>query len=188
MKTVVRVFFFSFFMLAWLMTWPAGAQEPASSSTPAGNNTAQQDDRIVVRRSDLPPEVLNQIETRAKIQAYGEWVGIGKEIGTAVNEGLSALTKNADDLSKTDVGKFTMIMIAWKVMGWQLVHLIFGTVFFICGLIIFMWSWLLTGRTRKIKLGENNYELIHPSEEKLVGYGIWFIVHVLVTSLIVFTG
>lgn len=152
----------------------------------------QTDDRIVVKKSDLPPEVVKQIEVKQKIEAYGSWVGLGREIGTAVNEGLSALTKQADEFAKTGVGKFTMVMIAWNVMGWQLVHIVFGTLFFVVGLIIFMWSWLLTGRTRRIKIGEDangkpNYEVIKPSEEKLVGYGIWFFVHVIISCIIIFS-
>lgn len=91
-----------------------------NNSTP----TTQNDGTIVIRKSDLPPELLQQLESKRqlaevsqKIEAYGKWVGIGKELGVAVNESLSALTIQADKLSKTDVGKFTMFMVAYKVLG-----------------------------------------------------------------------
>lgn len=151
----------------------------------------QSNDRITVKKSDLPPDLLKKIETENKIQTYGAWVGVGKEVGTAVNEGLSALTKNADDFAKTGVGKFTMLMIAWKVMGWHLVHIIFGTLFFVIGLVVFCWSWFLSGRTRRIKIGADEhgpkYQVVQPSEGKLLGYGIWFIAHIAVSSLIIFS-
>lgn len=153
----------------------------------------QQDENITIKKSDLPPDLLKRIETDTKIKTYGAWVGMGKEVGTAVNEGLSALTKNADEFAKTGVGKFTMFMIAWKVIGWQLVHLAFGSFFFVVGIIIFLWSWFLSGRTRRIKIGEDErgkpkYQVTEPSDEKLIGYGIWLIAHILVSCAIIFSG
>ena len=60
-----------------------------------------------------------------------QWVGLGKEIGSAFNEGLSALTDHADKFSRTRVGTFAMVLIAYKVMGRDFIHYIFGILFFI---------------------------------------------------------
>lgn len=161
------------------------------SSTPLLAQTV--DDRIVVKKSDLPPDVLKQIEMKQKIETYGTWVGLGREVGQAVNEGLQALTKQSEEFSKTGVGRFTMIMIAWKILGSQLIHIVFGILFFVLGLSIFMWAWLLNCRTRRIQVGkheggEPNYEVVRPSEAVQLGFGVWFIAHIIVSSIIIFTG
>ena len=161
----------------------------APSAPPAW---AQSNDRITVKKSDLPPDLLKKIEVESKIQTYGAWVGIGKEVGTAVNEGLSALTKNADDFAKTGVGKFTMVMIAWKVMGWHLVHVLGGTVFFIVGMLVFVWSFWLNCRTRRVRVndkkeGEPKYQVVQPSDDAMGFHGVFFVVVTIFTLFIIFS-
>ncbi len=151
----------------------------------------QQDDRIVVKKSDLPPEVVKQIETKQKMESYGSWVGLGKEVGQAFNEGLTALTEQADKFAKTGVGRFTMLMIAWKVMGKAALQVGFGIIFFIVGFIFFVWSWYLNGRTRKIKTEKNEkgqwkYQVVKPSDAAQLGYAVWFMAFIGVTCLIIF--
>lgn len=86
---------------------------------------------ITVDLADLTPDQLTKIKAekalenaekeieimKNKMEMYGDWVGIGGEVGTAVKEGLGAVVDVADDFGKTDVGKYTMILIAWKVIG-----------------------------------------------------------------------
>ena len=86
---------------------------------------------ITVRRSSLPASVIQQVEMQQKIETMGKWVGLGKEIGTAVKEGLSALTEETDKFSKTGVGKFTMFMIAFKIMGYAVIQLCVGIILFL---------------------------------------------------------
>lgn len=101
-------------------------------------------EKVTVSINDLTPDQLAKIEAQRKlemankeietlqkkIETYGEWVGIGGEIGTAVKEGLSAVVDVADKFGKTDVGRFTMVMIAWKVVGQDVVRIILGILFF----------------------------------------------------------
>lgn len=46
-----------------------------------------------------------------------KYAQMGKALGTAVNEGLGAVTKNVDQFSQTSAGKLLMVLITWKVMG-----------------------------------------------------------------------
>ena len=97
-----------------------------------------QDQKITVKTSDLTVDQLAKIkleeanaELQKKVDTYGKWVGVGGEIGTAVKDGLNAVVDVADKFGKTDVGRFTMIMIAWKVVGKDVVRIILGILFFI---------------------------------------------------------
>lgn len=79
---------------------------------------------IVVDQKDLPPELLEKIRAEKEIQMIderiaqmGEWAGKGKEIGLAVREGLTAVKDVAVDFSETNVGQFTMILIAWEIVS-----------------------------------------------------------------------
>ena len=65
-----------------------------------------------------------------KLETYGNWVGVGGEVGSAIEEGLSAVVGVADQFGSTDVGKFTMILIAWKVIGKDTVRILLGLLFF----------------------------------------------------------
>jgi len=94
-------------------------------------------EKITVNASDLTVDQLAKIKADAQVQeltkkleTYGNWVGVGGEIGTAVKEGLTAVVDVADKFGKTDVGKFTLVMVAWKVMGRDIVKIVLGLLFF----------------------------------------------------------
>jgi hypothetical protein len=108
---------------------------------PLQAQTAQQ---VTVDYSDLTPTQQAQYnadklitEQKAqlavaekKIEQFGDWVGVGGEVGKAIEEGLSAVVNVADEFTGTDVGKFTMILVAWKVMGKDVVKILLGMFFF----------------------------------------------------------
>ena len=73
---------------------------------------------------------LQIAEYEKKIKQFGDWVGVGGEVGTAINEGLTAVVDVADKFGKTDVGKFTLVLVAWKVMGKDVIKIILGLLFF----------------------------------------------------------
>lgn len=60
-----------------------------------------------------------------------DWEAMGKGIGKTVNEALSAVVDVADKFGATKVGQFTMVMVAWKVIGKDVVKIIIGLLFFI---------------------------------------------------------
>jgi len=45
---------------------------------------AQTDETITVKKKDLPPDLVKSLETKEQLKDYAEYVGIGKEIGTAL--------------------------------------------------------------------------------------------------------
>jgi hypothetical protein len=93
----------------------------------------------------LPPEVqqqINAINTQNKVtenlEAVGKWAGMGKEIGTAVNESLKAVSSTVVDLSETRVGKITMALVIYKVIGGDVIQFFVGLLWLAIILIV---SW-----------------------------------------------
>lgn len=57
---------------------------------------AQNDSMIMVRKSDVPASLIKKYEVEQTIQTVGKLAGWGKEVGVAVDAGLSALGDNIE--------------------------------------------------------------------------------------------
>lgn len=89
-------------------------------------------EKVIINASDLTPAQLEKIrvdEQLKKVEDYGKWVGVGKEIGTAVREGLSGVVDVADKFGNTNVGKITIGLIIWKVAGVDFIRILLGIIF-----------------------------------------------------------
>lgn len=93
---------------------------------------------------------LQDQEAKSTIENVHGWVGLGKEVGEAVNTSLMAITTQADNFSKTGVGKLTVILVVWKVIGDQAIHIVGATVELLVFLPIFLWSYRKSCMTRAI--------------------------------------
>lgn len=142
-----------------------------------------QDEYITVKKSDLAPDVVAQLEQQKKLQAVNQNMqtvseitknasSIGHEIGIAFDEALTAVTKHAATFGKTEVGQFTMFMVAWAVMADEIPTLyktVLGTVFGIpfiifANIMLFNLYRLVTTQRKRIKSvsenGKKEYEYI----------------------------
>ena len=129
------------FFLALLALMPVCAQQSQPSS----------DETVVVKKSDLTPEQVKKIQSQAitdQLKQYREWSDLGAGIGIAVRDSLTAVKDVAVDFSKTDVGKFTLFMVAWKIMakdilsmGNQVMGYLVGIPFFIFSMLAVVWSY-----------------------------------------------
>jgi hypothetical protein len=100
-----------------------------------------------------PQRVLIEVQQKAAeppksnlVVKANEWVEFGKNVGTAMDAGLSSLTENANKFAKTDAGMFTMAVIAWKVAGRDALDLTNRTVTIVLGVpiliainLLFIW-------------------------------------------------
>lgn len=128
MKSLLRVF--AIVAIVILSTVSAVAQQPEESVTiPKSQLTDQQ-------KADLATKQLSD-----KQAMFGKWVGIGDEVGKAVNSGLSAVTTQANAFAQTPVGKWTMFVIVFKVIGEKFVGYLVGACMFIFGVPIWIWSY-----------------------------------------------
>lgn len=81
---------------------------------------------------------LKIADLEQKLETYGNWVGVGGEVGNAIKEGLTAVVDVADQFGKTDVGKFTLVLVAWKVVGKDLVRIALGLLWFVAITFLFI--------------------------------------------------
>lgn len=131
------------------------------------------DKEIVVKESDLTPGQLEKIKQRKvydKIEEIGKYAGMGKEIGTGVREGLIAIKDVSTDLADTGLGKFTMFLIAYKIIGKDIIQFVVGFVFLAVFLSFFIWSYRKNCVPRSIliredKDGGKDYKDYTPEEE-----------------------
>jgi len=170
---------------------------------PVNAQVANGSDKVTLNASDLTPAQLVKIEAdkkiaqanaqieelQKKIDTYGKWVGVGGEIGTAVKEGLTAVVDVADKFGKTDVGHFTMVMIAWKVIGKDIVKIVLGLFFFCVLTLVIVKVYRRVVMARKV-LVENPGFLKYPKkyeviESKLDGEeSIWMTIILLLVFLL----
>ena len=108
----------------------AQTQPPSKVGNPEAYLTP---DQLAKYQSDIHIANLEK-----KLQTYGNWVGVGGEVGTAVKEGLMAVVDVAGEFGSTDVGKFTLVMVAWKIMGKDVIRIILGLLFLMIITFIFI--------------------------------------------------
>ena len=132
---------------------------------------------------------LKIAELEKKLETYGNWVGVGGEVGTAIKEGLTAVVDVADKFGGTDVGKFTMVLVAWKVVGKDMVRIVLGLVFIAIFTWLLIYSFKRTCIERRILVKNSNpgflrypkikdYEIIEPRFGDGEGLGIIRIAHI----------
>src|SRR6202008_4837495 len=126
--------------------------------------------------SYLPPDLQARLAAQQKIGEVTEqlkvgrdWAEMGQAIGIATRGALSAVTDETARFAATTPGKFTMYMVAWKVMGSDFVKtakVIIVGVPLLCSWMVFFAWWLRKvygWRRRKVVTeGKRTYELMEP--------------------------
>lgn len=114
--------------------------------------SAQRDtETVTIPKSALTTTQREQINAQlldSKIAAYGKWVGVGHEIGEAVNSSLMAVTDNASKFADTRVGKTAVYLVVWKVVGRDILGLIVAAALLLIGIPIWVWSYRNALRNR----------------------------------------
>lgn len=118
-------------MLVMVLALPLSAQNrPVEMvSVPASMLTDQQ-------KAQVEAQVVQE-----RVRTYGSWVGVGKEVGEAVNSSLAAITDQTARFADTKAGKFTMFIVVWKVLGEDIVGIVFGFLFLLFGVPVLIWSY-----------------------------------------------
>lgn len=141
----------------------------------AKSQTTTTDEKISVNKSELTAEQLEKIKNQKEleqydvlIQKYGKFAGMGKEIGVSVRESLNAVVDVSDKFSKTDVGKFTMIMVAWKLMGTDIIRIFLGIIFMVVFNIFLFNAYKKNFTTHKIVIADNGWKFWLPKTYQIV--------------------
>lgn len=70
----------------------------------------------------------------------GTWANWGKEIGVATREALTAVVDQSERFGATKVGTFVMVMVAWRIMGKDLMGFVIGVPMLITVLCLWVWT------------------------------------------------
>lgn len=177
----------------------------------AQNETVQVDITKLTQQELQVYQALKQKQANAGIsldrltpESVDKYAQMGKALGTAVNEGLGAVTKNVEQFSQTSAGKWLMVIISWKVMGQDAVGLMEKAVQFciggpllVVGIIAFIWMIRRNCIQRPIKSIERKgifaktitFADRDPVHVDLIwAYGLCFAIFVGICSLIMFVG
>src|SRR3990167_5709437 len=103
-------------------------------------------EKITVDSDDLDSATLKRVLSKkgSEIGDVRSWVGVGKEVGEAVSGALGAVVDKAEHFGKSDVGRFTMLLVAWKLLGKDLLDRALVLFLTTGALIIAVWSYYRT--------------------------------------------
>jgi len=101
-----------------------------------------------------------------RLDTYGNWVGVGGEIGNDIKEALNAVVDVSDKFDKTNVGKFTMVLVAWKIIGKDIIRILLGIIFIIL-FSIFVYKTLRKMYPYKITTKDNGWKIWLPKEYEI---------------------
>ena len=99
--------------------------------------TVDSNNKVTCPQLDAQPE-------KSTVEKASQWVGLGKEVGDAISGGLNATVDVAEKFGKTDVGYFTMGMVAWRVLGKDFIRMFISIPIFFSGMAFLIWSYRKT--------------------------------------------
>ena len=122
------------------------------------NSCNAQSNVVTVDISKLPLDVQNLINEQnesnvitQKLETYGKWAGMGKEIGVAAREGLTAVKDVTLEVADTNVGKTVLWLIIWNVAGRDAVGIIIGLLFGIIGTFLITKSYFRSFSNKRLE-------------------------------------
>lgn len=138
---------------------------------------AQDTSRVTVPKSMLTTQQMAQVTATSQLETVGKWVGLGREVGEAVNGSLAAISKQTVDFAQTDVGKLTTKVLVVKLLGPMIVHVLGGVLFLIIALPIVTWMLKNNGINHSVlertdKDGNKFYRYEEPSSDAKCGYTV----------------
>ena len=196
MRTISIIFVVT---LATLLALSSGVLAQQSGNQP--RMVTVDVNQLPTAQRDSILESQYQSEIDAKVKKFGWAAGLGKEIGEGVNESLKAITERTAEFAETKVGKFTMFMVAWKILGGDVIQLGFGLFFFILWIAVWIYSYWRNCITRRVvvekgKEGVKNWEIINEwvnnqgsdiKTQTAVIHWIIFLVFAIITCIIIFS-
>jgi hypothetical protein len=120
----------------------------------------QDEEKVTIPKSILTKEQLSELNQKSLRAHVSGWAGVGKEIGEAVNSSLQAITTQSNNFAQTSVGKLTVLLVIWKVIGDQFLHIVIGLLELAIFLPIWIWSYQRTCITRSFKMPDKTVKVI----------------------------
>lgn len=172
------------------------------AASPAVSQTVDTSGLTEQQRIELQAKAAEMRATAADpataVEKASEWVELGEAIGSGLAAAAEKTGQVVNDFAKTPVGKLTMVLIVYKVMGGDVIQFIVGMLFL--SISVPFWArsiWNTTRSTVTITYHENGkrqdvkkepYRL-HASEATLGTWALhWLILLaiIMVAALIIF--
>lgn len=82
-------------------------------------------------------ELVEQGNSVENLEKVREWAELGQSVGVALVATAKELGIAVDDFSQTGIGKVTIAVIVWKIMGKEVVRTVISVIYLIIG----VWLW-----------------------------------------------
>lgn len=116
-------------LLSFFMTVTVQAQVTLSQ--------AQLDSLPEAARLAIQASVAKE-EAKQKVEAVSEYVGLGREIGEAVNGALGAVEDHVLSIASSDLGQTAIFIVSWKLLYKDIVGIMIGLILLT---IMCIWLW-----------------------------------------------
>lgn len=73
---------------------------------------------------------MQNVAPTVNVNSLSEYAELGQKYGIALSEVAKSIGTTVNDLAKTPVGVFMLVMVAWKVMGNDLIGIVGGFIWF----------------------------------------------------------
>lgn len=119
-----------------------------------------------IERSQIKTKIDNNLKEAS------DWAGMGKEIGEGVNGALSAITTNVDKIGDTKVGKFTMFLVAWHIIGNKFIRILCIPIIMLIIILMFIyilnkWTMPRSIKTKDALKDDTGKKIISPAEYQI---------------------
>ena len=156
-----------------------------------------------IPESQLTQEQKQQLQKKQIVETVEQvsyFKGVGKEIGEAVSDGLSALNKEVNTFSESPAGKFTMFIIAYRVVGNDFIQFVIGIPLWLFGTLTLAYFYWRDTIPRKVLIkkegmlwwSKKEWSLVNndiDSDTKIglwLAYGIYFVILSIVSGFVTF--
>lgn len=125
-----------FLAVATLSLALCGTAAYAEDYVPTNGLTEVQKADLAIQAAKMRADKTDPKNTVEQVSAY---VSIGKELGSGLAATAKEMGVAVNDFAGTPVGKFAMVMIAWKLLGVQVFQIV-ASIFFML-LALPFWAW-----------------------------------------------
>lgn len=139
------------FLLALAVLFTIGLAAPAMAVNCDSLSVTGLPDAAVIELKKKCVEVTKNESITPDVSNIAEYAELGKKYGIALSEVAKSIGVTVNELAQTPVGKFMLVMVAYKVMGNDLIGIVGGVVWF--STMIPLWIFIfykLVFSTRKI--------------------------------------
>ncbi len=79
-----------------------------------------------------------RVKEKPTAEKAKEYVELGEMIGKALSTTAKEMNIAVNDFAQTPVGKTALVLIVWKMMGREVLHYVFGTIFLVAGVCLWI--------------------------------------------------